>query len=220
MAPRLIGQMNGILFALGSRPVAGAMVGIQELESGGAWGAELPIHRAGPRTRSRVFRVIDPPARALEETSRQLAWLALAYGAADPNQGADVFAPLVVNRIGLISGRPSRSSKGVSTYFRVGQGMRLSGWGHPRRAIITRQAIDSGGKDGGGFRKPNGIEGCTPVRRSSVSPTFATRGQQSLKRSDFRGRGVARSAPQSGRSLCFGMPSFVILGCGCPGKLI
>ena len=109
-------------------------------------GAELPTHRAGPRTRSRVFCVIGPPVRALEETSRQLAWLALASGAADPNPGADVFAPLVVNRIGLISGRPSRSSKGVSTYFRVGQGMRLSGWGHPRRAIITRQAIDSGGK--------------------------------------------------------------------------
>jgi hypothetical protein len=115
-------------------------------------GAELPTHRAGPRTRSRVFCVIGPPVRALEETSRQLAWLALASGAADPNPGADVFAPLVVNRIGLISGRPSRSSKGVSTYFRVGQGMRLSGWGHPRRAIITRQAIDSGGKDRGGFR--------------------------------------------------------------------
>jgi hypothetical protein len=135
MAPRLIGQMNGILFALGSRPVAGAMVGIQERESGGAWGAELPTYRAGPRTRSRVFCVIGPPVRALEETSRQLAWLALASGAADPNPGADVFAPLVVNRIGLISGRPSRSSKGVSTYFRVGQGMRLSGWGHLRRAM-------------------------------------------------------------------------------------
>jgi hypothetical protein len=170
-----------------------------------------------------VFCVIGPPVRALEETSRQLAWLGLASGAADPNPGADVFAPLVVNRIGLISGRPSRSSKGVSTYFRVGQGIRLSGWGHPRRAIITRQAIDSGGKDRGGLRiteSPNGIGGCTPARRSLVSPTFATRGQQSLKRSDFRGRGVARSAPQSGRSLCFGMPSFVILGGGCSGKLI
>lgn len=33
----------------------------------------------------------------------------------------------------------------------------------------------------------------------SPSPTFATRGEASLKRSDFRGRGAARSAPQNGR---------------------
>jgi hypothetical protein len=77
-------------------------------------GAELPTHRAGPRTRSRVFCVIGPPVRALEEASRQLA---LASGAADPNPGADVFAPLVVNRIGLASGRPSRSSKGGQHVF-------------------------------------------------------------------------------------------------------
>ena len=35
--------------------------------------------------------------------------------------------------------------------------------------------------------------------RLSLSPTFATRGEASLKRSDFRGRGAARSAPQNGR---------------------
>ena len=40
----------------------------------------------GRGTRSRAFCVIGPPVRALEETSRQLAWLALASGAADPGR--------------------------------------------------------------------------------------------------------------------------------------
>ena len=63
MAPRLIGQMNGILFALGSRPVAGAMVGIQERESGGAWGCGTAY--ASGRAAYEVARILrDRPTCA------------------------------------------------------------------------------------------------------------------------------------------------------------
>ena len=47
-----------------------------------------------------------------------------------------------------------------------------------------------------GLKKPPRV---SSLREPSGKTTFATRGEASLKRSDFRGRGAARSAPQNGR---------------------
>jgi hypothetical protein len=97
---RLIGQMNGILFASDPDRSPVSVLGVYERTANGDWGrgAAYAVGKGGGRARGRAYSaVIGPdglPVQAPTETPRQAAWLALASSAANPSRAADILIAL------------------------------------------------------------------------------------------------------------------------------
>ena len=97
-ARRLVGLMNGALFASDVDRAPVQVAGVYERTGNGEWGrgaAYAPFHGGGTsRGRFQSTQIGPGGAPVPEGPSREVAWFALANGPADPNPAADVLRAL------------------------------------------------------------------------------------------------------------------------------